>query len=120
MPEPLDLDAIKKRCDAATEGPWIEREDNDEPAWRVVWSPFPLDVCSVCPHMTHVEPNAAFIAHARTDVPALVARVRELEAERGTFAPDWKDKRIAELENELSRLGFRPFVTPHKYLGLNK
>jgi hypothetical protein len=31
-------------------------------------------------------PNAAFIAAARADVPALIARVRELEAERDAYA----------------------------------
>jgi hypothetical protein len=54
----IDLDAIEARANAATPGPWKEGSN---------------DVYSVR--------NAAFIAAARTDVPALIARVRELEAE---------------------------------------
>ena len=47
----LDLDAIEARADAATDGPWVVKL---------------LD--------------AEFIAHARTDVPALVAALREARA----------------------------------------
>jgi hypothetical protein len=59
----LDLDAIEARAEAASEGPWsnvdgassmIHCEDG-----YVGTVPFP--------------PNAYFIAHARIDIPALVA-----------------------------------------------
>jgi hypothetical protein len=62
----LDLDAIEARAEAASEGPWsnvdgassmIHCEDG-----YVGTVPFP--------------PNAYFIAHARTDIPALVAELR--------------------------------------------
>ena len=54
----MNLDEIEARANAATPGPWREGSS---------------DLYSVR--------NAAFIAAARTDVPALIARVRELEAE---------------------------------------
>jgi hypothetical protein len=78
FPEParkaveLDLDAIRARVDAATEGPWTADAlagDLDAPSgYRVAevlaWS----------------DPDAEFIAHARTDVPALLAEVERLQA----------------------------------------
>jgi hypothetical protein len=79
--KPLDLDAIEARANAATPGPWTQEgnlvgEQGNEGQdlfhvlstvrnGRVAWD--------------EVAPNAAFIAHAREDIPALVARVRELE-----------------------------------------
>ena len=71
----LDLDAIEARAAAATEGPW-SRDDE-----------YPLSV-AICytPHVwalaySGTEANAEFIAHARTDVPALVAALREARAD---------------------------------------
>ncbi len=72
----LNLDAIEARANAATEGPWvmvtqggIESEHYRGPG---------EDASSVA--QTRTQGDWEFIAHARTDVPALVARVRELEA----------------------------------------
>ena len=62
------LQEIQARCEAATAGPWhregdaIAETDNYE--------------LGVVPYL----PDAEFIAHARTDVPALVAALRELRA----------------------------------------
>jgi hypothetical protein len=83
----LDLPAIKARCEAATEGPWREGTRN-------VW----FDAVPLCIARTdrswlddgvehyrgpdtpqRMQADAAFIAHARTDIPALVARIEELE-----------------------------------------
>ena len=69
-----ELDAIQARADAATPGTWNAGGDNmarsingNDPvkpvAWLTVWND---------------RPNADFIAHAREDVPALVAEVRRL------------------------------------------
>lgn len=73
------LDAIEARANAATEGPWAR------------FSTHLGAVQMVCPdtdwyerqHVNDVviatlssEPTAEFIAHARTDVPALVAALR--------------------------------------------
>lgn len=86
-----DLAAVERRAAAATEGPWLTyagtdgngnstrgvtyERNQDEAVFEDRW-------CGPA--------DAEFIAHARTDVPALVARVRELEAQRdaaGQIAP---------------------------------
>jgi len=77
----MNLDEIERRANAATPGPWhgampaCVHEHDDE-------------VCSIeAPDSTVLascvkrEEDLQFILSARTDVPALIARVRELEAE---------------------------------------
>lgn len=74
----INVDAIEARTAAATPGPWKvhgrlpscvveDREIKKGEPWRRVVTDTTRE-------------NAAFIAAARTDVPALCARVRELEA----------------------------------------
>lgn len=73
---PLDLDVIEARAEAATEGPWVIESAR-------IWSgePHPAKNELLMFRGTREwAPDAEFIAHARTDVPALVARVCELEA----------------------------------------
>ena len=98
---PLDLDAIETRAAAARAGPWRS-------TWPDPNDPNNLDdpvVESLAPGLSYAErmvvgtmwhdgshavcgeANAAFIAAARTDVPALVARVRELEAQVAAAQP---------------------------------
>jgi hypothetical protein len=78
----MDLEAIKARAEAATPGPWfVDRggEIND---------PY-YSIPGVCRDrygdnslmVGSDRPTADFIAHARTDVPALVAEVEELRAD---------------------------------------
>lgn len=65
----IDLEAISARAEAATPGPW-ETLDNITTA---VWSggnPIALTYQSM--------PDADFIAHAREDIPALLAEVKRL------------------------------------------
>ena len=100
-----DLDAIQARADAATEGPWhagrgatsdgkesvrtyeqkaaflaLSLNEGESDLWLV-------DNDAVIPAATGDGPkakaNAEFIAHARTDVPALIALVREQRAQIG-------------------------------------
>ena len=80
-PEPataLDLDAIEARANAATSGPW------EVEAAAVVCDRYEDERPGVCgPHDVDwplLAEDAEFIAHARTDVPALVAEVRRLRA----------------------------------------
>lgn len=84
----LDLEAIKARCEAATPGPWrglsspiiyglgigIYREeiDGEEKVARAL----PND-------------DQIFIAHARTDVPALVAEVERLREQIDEYKELW-------------------------------
>jgi hypothetical protein len=77
----MNLDEIERRANAATPGPWhgampaCAHEHDDE-------------VCSIEAPDSAVlascvkrEEDLQFILAARTDVPALIARVREMEAE---------------------------------------
>jgi len=78
----IDLDEIERRANAATPGPWRDRHQ----VCSEVWGQAPdSQTCSMqiarVGHAQFDVFNAAFIASARTDVPALIARVRELENE---------------------------------------
>ena len=74
----LDLDAIQARADAATEGPWISvRHDLTLYVEAESRELNPINVGYVG---NRPEPDAEFIAAARTDVPTLLALVREQQA----------------------------------------
>jgi hypothetical protein len=76
-----ELTAIEARTNAATPGPWSDRENVEMKAWHIIWSDFgPLDVAHIPPWMAHCEFNACFIAAARTDVPRLIAEIRRQRA----------------------------------------
>ena len=81
----LDLEAIKARANAATEGPWGARElpqmvrgasatlhsaHGTGEVWSVEFSPEIGSTVSI--------PDAEFIAAARQDIPALLAEVERL------------------------------------------
>ncbi|MHB8406220.1 MAG: hypothetical protein ACYDCJ_12435 [Gammaproteobacteria bacterium] len=66
--EALDLDAIEARANAATPGPWDTDEYDGGLRSTVTAGPITSDE------------DYDFIAHARTDVPALIAEVRRLRA----------------------------------------
>src|SRR5574343_589905 len=77
---PLDLAPIRARAEAATPGPWRVQQDRDGATHVERDVPDGFSVCCT----GHVEddpearPDAAFIAHARTDVPILLAEVARL------------------------------------------
>ena len=78
MAEPLDLDAIEARCAAATPGPWFQDHDSGEDengAWE---NPLAEVVDGLGSHLIDAGElaDAAFIAHARTDVPDMAAALR--------------------------------------------
>lgn len=84
----INLDAIKARAEAATEGPWRldgpwwidDPSDPDCPA-ALAMVTGPGRVGIMVPERTDAnDADAEFIAHARTDVPALVAEVERLQA----------------------------------------
>ena len=101
MTDPMtdaDLDAIEQRTNAATEGPWFQDSDNPGLVWGEqrsdgdgYWSLF----ASETGHDATAEPqDAEFIAHARSDVPALLAEVRRLRA---------MEQRVREYARHLAR-----------------
>lgn len=68
----LDLAAIRARAQAATPGPWVRQE----------WPPTQIDVADgvlIYDDNNLKDADAAFIAHARQDIPALCDRVEALE-----------------------------------------
>ena len=78
------LNEIEARANAATEGPWTPDEytevDPDgfyELSRVIAPDPDGDDRCAIgVVHTGILRPDADFIAHARTDVPALVAALR--------------------------------------------
>lgn len=108
MSEPLDLEAIKKRAESATPGPWEWEPPSEDPYPMYDESligpvldgeKFPVQVLSGWGYDasgTNCEPqDREFIAHARTDVPALVAEVERLRAREHNLVHDlreWVDR----------------------------
>lgn len=92
----LDLDAIERRANAATPGPW-HAQATEEPqeraisnkigdprigyyAWEGLAIAYGADEIPDEGALVAAD-NAEFIAHARTDIPALIAVIRRLYAE---------------------------------------
>lgn len=79
------LDAIQERVDAATPGPWAV--DSDDPAYIIYpekggWDGLVIaHVAEQDGALFPVEHNGALIAHAREDIPALLAEVERLRAQ---------------------------------------
>lgn len=68
------VEEIRKRCEAATSGPWeIHR------MFRQVWSP-KTQLFVSCEADGEEDPDANFIAHSREDVPYLLALIEKDEA----------------------------------------
>jgi hypothetical protein len=104
MDEPLsdaELDAIASRASSSTPGPWFVRFLDDDWAMNLVAvataaesaareGQLPLDAGLIVaatliqhPQFVNIsdelwDENAEFIAHARTDVPRLIAEIRRL------------------------------------------
>lgn len=77
-----ERDAMRKRCEAATPGPWRIRENERH-------TPYECDL-SICgdifvlanvngPPYPHQSNNADLIAHSRTDIPACLDHIDKLE-----------------------------------------
>lgn len=102
--ETLDLDGIRARCEAATEGPWRPTtwgEWLDDGGWGRVVKGDVFDSTIIADSPCRAE-DVRFIAAARSDVPALLVEVERLRAkveavealhhveERRVFGLDWK------------------------------
>ena len=119
-----DLAAIRARCDAATRGPWSVSTltcpngnaivdsitGTGEPQWSDYgegegeWFTDSLtlvetDAGVYGPTM----PDAQFISHARTDIPALLAHIEEL-AERALTAEERLEQRTRERDEARAQL----------------
>ena len=101
----IDLDAIEARVNAATPGPWTGTVNQGVEAGA---DPVFETGCNCCTEPTLSEADAAFIASARTDVPALIARVRELETEcerMKTFAAQSFSQMIRQEAEQMREYG---------------
>jgi hypothetical protein len=77
----LDLGALRELCEKATPGPWEARLDRYDPVIVSAGSNWPHGDDEA--HATaYVPADAVFIAAARSAVPALLAEVERLRAER--------------------------------------
>lgn len=80
----LDLEIIRVGCDAASKGPWtwleghIGRSLLSAPNDSVLHITGPGAVDPTRINICADDDNAAFIAHAREDIPALIVEVEEL------------------------------------------
>ena len=103
-PHPLNLEAIKARCEAATSGEWEVADQWVAGPSRANVNAFRFperrgshrsatwEECGGERIAETSRANAEFIAHARTDVPALVAeveRLREQLEDRHHESPGW-------------------------------
>jgi hypothetical protein len=86
-----ELKAIKRRCEAATWGAWEVTPCGDEP--HVLYDIYnsSMPITSDC-----IQCDAEFIAHARTDVPQLVAEVERLRALISELEP-YATERVFEI-----------------------
>lgn len=97
------LAEIKAREQADTPAPW-----NLEIKGNTVQS---LSIVGICHGMKPNNADAAFISHARTDVPALIAEVERLTAENATL------KKALELAcNELKLSSVEKVFAPDYFI----
>lgn len=79
MPDPLNLEEIEARLKAATPGPWKADTSNDGSSVTAATACYTVCDCADWVHPTEGEvSDARLIAHAPTDLAALVAEVRRL------------------------------------------
>lgn len=78
--EVLDLDAIERRVAAATPGPWWTGRHIPGAVFVADDSGSPRHILSISPGTIGTVADAAFTAHARQDLPALLEEVRRLRA----------------------------------------
>ena len=126
----LDLDAIQQRADAATQGPWVAaHERNDEGDWYDAAITFKDDRWPDKPQelgfAQYQAEDAEFIAHARIDIPTLIAEVRslrdELNGERILVGDDWQAVRDQlDALPEGTQIRWRTGVDEHPALAIKR
>jgi hypothetical protein len=131
-PAPLDLAAIRARCDAATPGPWHIWRDLDYRGYYTVGDAAGVltperpetDECNPTAHV-YIEPDAEFIARAREDIPALLAALDAAQAQLDLLGKSYEQvaderveyaARLDAVRTVLDRLSGRYTVGPSNYL----
>ncbi|ROS28901.1 hypothetical protein EDF22_0632 [Rathayibacter sp. PhB127] len=83
-PKPLDLDAIEERTETIASGPWGVDEVPETGECRIIYTgdadEEPASIYAITAGGS-TPAEAEFIAHAREDIPALIAEVRRLREE---------------------------------------
>lgn len=84
-----ELKQIEARANAATPGPWVDVgygriAVGDETGKSVHWWDW-----DCVEHGAQDQADGTFIAHARTDIPSLIAAVRERDARIEAFKKAW-------------------------------
>lgn len=88
MITPQQLQEIKQRCEAATEGPWIIQGRRGGKETSIYYQPGPSQTPFHICGMTQLSryqtrdrryKNFKFISHARTDIPKLLAEIQRLQ-----------------------------------------
>lgn len=87
---------IAARAEAAHPGPW-HRSDDAHSLERYVVSDDDLMAISFGYRGNRTQAEADFVAHAREDVPALIAELATVRAERDELA-EWKRRVTEEVE----------------------
>lgn len=78
------ISEIRARCDAATPGPWEYRDNGfDGGVYAANEILFGGEPCEG--RIEPDDPNAAFIAHARTDIPYLLVEIERLTKEHNAM-----------------------------------
>lgn len=94
---PAELEAIKARCNAATEGPWKSAYSVSEGSW--IESKRGDGIANVV-----FWRDEEFLRNARTDVPALVAEVERLQKIANQTLNDYREKISASYECEVAAI----------------
>jgi hypothetical protein len=84
--EGVDLDAIEARANAATPGPWKVNKRGHIGGGEFGTDPVVINGEGIEPFFelgASGPDNSSFIAHARQDIPALIAEVRRLRQSQG-------------------------------------
>jgi hypothetical protein len=85
--QPEELKAIEARCEAATPGPWVATISPDGTVAMVDHATLRLDdadeplMIASCDVIGNLDNDADFIAHARSDIPRLIATIEEMAGE---------------------------------------
>ena len=117
---PEQLQQIETRCNAATpgqwyqvgppwsDGTWVNAGSEDPHSGIPICEQIDWDACEPesVPEGYDARANMAFIAHARSDVPILVAAVRELQEKYNLALDDLNEigTKVRELQEENERL----------------
>lgn len=111
--EGVDLEAIEARANAASPGPWENEKDNRVIRWDEI-GPHRGEVILETKHFpASTGRDCEFIAHARQDIPALIAEVRRLRSSNeglrsaldGLFNGGWTKEAIETARAALGKAG---------------